>query len=109
MTANEHWGQIPDQVNFLEAKRKGIQNIASLASGCSKIMWWENYSSHLILAPMTNSFEDKLLRDHKNIHAYNCISKCSSVWPTFKQMSQISGANHFAEYLIVSAGGISET
>ena len=51
-------------------------------------MGWEKYSSDLKIALMTNSFGDKLSRDHKNIHAKNCTSKCSSFWPTVKRMPE---------------------
>ena len=55
---------------------------------CLKIMGWENYSSELKNALITNSFGDKLPRDLKNIHAKNCTSKCSSFWPTVKRMPE---------------------
>ena len=53
---------------------------------CLKIMGWENYSSELENALITNSFGDKLPRDLKNIHTKNYTSKCSSFWPTVKRM-----------------------
>ena len=53
---------------------------------CLKIMGWENYSSELKNALITNFFGDKLLRDLKNIYTKYCTSKFSSFWPTVKRM-----------------------
>ena len=46
---------------------------------CLKIMGWENYSSELENALITNSFGDKLPRELKNIHGKTCTSKCVRV------------------------------
>ena len=59
-------------------------------------MGWGKYFNALI----TNCFGDKLPRDHKNIHAKNYISKCSSFWSTVKRMSKKVAAKHFVQHFI---------
>ena len=58
-------------------------------------MGWEKYSSDLKIVLITNSFEDKLLSDHKKVHAKNCLSKCRILWPTVKRMTTFSAVKHF--------------